>query len=87
MPALLMRRSRRLERAVKSSAAALIEAKEVRSRWMKEILLLGTALVISAMAASALEAVRAARKTSWGLCLASWRTVSFPRPVLPVFQR
>ena len=82
-PALLMRRSRREERAVNVSAACLMEAKEVRSRGRKVMLLLGTAAWMSAMAASALDCVRAARKISRGECLASWRMVSLPRPVLP----
>ena len=84
MPALLIRMSRRLEWEVKSSAAFLMEAKEVRSSCMKVMVLFGTAFVMSEMAASAFEAVRAARKISLGECFASWRTVSLPRPVLPV---
>ena len=83
-PALLTRISSRSDFARNWSAACLIEAKEVRSICRKVMLLFGTLCLISAMAASALEGVRAARKISLGDCFASCKTVSLPRPVLPV---
>jgi hypothetical protein len=62
MPALLMRMSRRVSRDLKVSAAEAMEEKELRSRgrWMISQAV-GTWDLISAMADSALEAVRAAR--------------------------
>jgi len=47
------------------------------------MLLSGTACLISSIAACALDGVRAARKISFGLCLASCKIVSLPRPALP----
>ena len=60
-PALFRRTSRRGSLAVKVSAADLMEAKEVRSSSRKVICASGTRILMSAMAASALEGVRAAR--------------------------
>lgn len=86
IPALLIRMSSLSERDLNSSAAFLTDGNDAKSISMNETLPLGTLFLISAMAASALDGVRAARKISLGLCFASWRTVSFPSPVLPMFE-
>lgn len=76
--------SRRSDLEVNVLAAFSIEEKSVRSRGRKVMFALGTADLMSWIADSALEGVRAARKISFGLCFASCRTDSLPRPVLPV---
>jgi hypothetical protein len=60
-PALLTRRSRRFSLLLKVSAAEAMEEKEVRSRERWSISVLGARVLISWIAAVALEAVRAAR--------------------------
>ena len=61
IPALLTKTSRRCDCEVNCLAASAMDAKEARSRFKNEILALGTAAVISLMASSALDGVRAAR--------------------------
>jgi hypothetical protein len=70
-PALLIKMSRRDERVLNSSAAFLIAANEDKSSCKNDIRDSGTAVLISAIAASAFDGVRAARKISLGLCFAS----------------
>ena len=55
----------------------------VRSRFRNLTFVEGTTTLISAMAASALEGVRAAKQTWDGLCFASSRTVSCPGRCYP----
>lgn len=61
MPALFIKMSRRSEFDMKVSTADRIEAKDERSRDRNVIGASGTAALMSAMADSAFEAVRAAR--------------------------
>ncbi len=61
MPALFMRMSRREEEERNVAAAAWTEERDERSRERKVMLALGTVALISVIAASALDCVRAAR--------------------------
>lgn len=79
-----MRISRRGDLDWNSVAAAETDLRSVRSRGRYVIGgQFGTEAWISWIAVSAFERVRAARKISLGLCLASWWIDSLPRPVFP----
>lgn len=83
MPALRSRISSLLALLVNSFAVAATLARSVRSQCRYSTLALGTAVLMSSIAARALSLLRAARYIVLGLCFESWRTLSFPRPILP----
>ena len=83
MPALFIRISRRFDCAENDFAASAMDEKDVRSSFKNVIWAAGTAFLISTMVFSAFDGVRAARYICAGLCFASCRTVSAPRPVFP----
>lgn len=84
IPALRSRISSLLALLVNSFAVAATLDRSVRSQCRYSILALGTAALMSAMAARALSLLRAARYIVLGLCFESWRMLSLPRPTLPV---
>ena len=70
---------------MKDSAAFRIESVDVKSNGIQVISTsFDTDNLISLIASVALDSVRAPRKIFSGLCLASWRIVSLPRPAFPM---
>lgn len=68
LPALFIRMSSLSLRDLKSAAALATALRSPRSSWRNSILASGVSRLISSIAACAFDAVRAARKTFFGLC-------------------
>jgi len=84
MPAFSTRMSRRELCLLKDWAASLTDSRDAVSRGSHSMSMLSDSSAVTDLIASrALDSFLAARKILAGLCLASWSTVSFPRPELP----
>jgi len=84
IPALFIRMSSRELLARNCFAAEWTELRDARSICTTVRVALGTRATISAIATSPRSLLRDPMKICAGLCFASWRAASFPRPAFPV---